>query len=242
MQKAMIFDIRRNSLADGPGIRTTVFFKGCGMRCEWCHNPESQLAEPQILFYREKCVGCGRCKGITAKDADFHCLYGAMEICGREYEADELFEVIAEDKAFYENSGGGVTFSGGECMLWADFLEQVLKRCKDNSIHTAVDTAGFVPWEQFERVLPYTDLFLYDIKTADVRLHQKFTGVPNGLILSNLKKLFERGANIIIRIPVIPGVNADEQEMRKIADVLSGYRLAGVELLPYHKMGEHKFD
>lgn len=130
MINATIFDIQRNSYVDGPGIRTTVFFKGCNLRCKWCHNPESQSAKPQIMFYKEKCTCCGRCKGITAENSDFVCFCGAKEICGREYTVDEVFDVIRKDKDFYDNSGGGVTFSGGECMLQIDFLCEVLKKCK----------------------------------------------------------------------------------------------------------------
>ncbi len=140
--KAVIFDIQRNSFVDGPGIRTTVFFKGCNLRCKWCHNPESQSSEPEIMFYADKCTGCGRCRGITAADTDFVCFNDAKQICGREYTADEVFAEIVKDKTFYENSGGGATFSGGECMLQIDFLCEILKKCKENGIHTAVDTAG----------------------------------------------------------------------------------------------------
>lgn len=241
MQKAMIFDIQNGSTVDGPGIRTTVFFKGCHLRCRWCHNPESQLPQAQILFDPTRCAGCGRCRGITPKSTDFLCFYGAKRICGKEYTVDGLFEIIARDKAFYRNSGGGVTFSGGECMLYPDFLAEILKRCRANGIHTAVDTAGFVPWKSFAQVLPDTDLFLYDIKTIRNELHQKYTGAPNREILDNLKKLFEAGAGIYIRIPVIPGVNDSTEEMQQIKQFLLPYHPQKIELLPYHRMGEHKY-
>jgi len=241
MRKAVIFDIQRGSTVDGPGIRTTVFFKGCNLGCKWCHNPESRSAEPQIMFFVDRCRGCGRCEGITAADADFVCFYGAKKICGREYSADELFDILAKDKLFYENSGGGVTFSGGECMLRADFLSEILKKCKEAGIGTAIDTAGYVPWEAFEKVMPYADIFLYDIKSPDNEIHRKYTGVPNGLILSNLSSLLERGAKVLIRIPVITGVNDSIEDMKKVRELLAGYRTLGVELMPYHKMGEHKY-
>ena len=241
--KALIFDIQRNSYVDGPGIRTTVFFKGCNLRCKWCHNPESQSFEKQIMFYKDKCIGCGRCKDLTVDDADFICYNDAKEICGREYTVNEVFDEIVKDKAYYETSGGGVTFSGGECMLQIDFLAEILKKCKTNCLHTAVDTAGNVKWESFEKILPYTDLILYDIKSFTENLHIEGTGVSNRLILENLKKLSESfNGDIIIRIPVITGFNNEIKEMQKIANFLKHIRINMVELLPYHKMGEHKYE
>lgn len=243
IMKATIFDIQRNSFVDAPGIRTTVFFKGCNLKCKWCHNPESQSAQPQILFYKNKCTGCGRCKNITADDTDFICFNDAKEICGKIYTVDEVLHDVIKDKAFYETSGGGVTFSGGECMLQIDFLKDILKKCKENGIHTAVDTAGNVPWKSFEKIMPHTDLFLYDVKCVSERLHIDGTDVSNKLILENLKKLSDNfGGDIIIRIPVMKGFNDDVGEMRKIADFLKDIRIKTVELLPYHKMGEHKYD
>ena len=241
--KATIFDIQRNSFVDGPGIRTTVFFKGCNLKCKWCHNPESQIFEKQIMFYKNKCTGCGRCKDLTVKDENFICFSDAKEICGKEYNVDQLLEEILKDKPFYENSGGGVTFSGGECMLQFDFLLEILKKCKENGIHTAVDTAGNVPWEYFEKVMMYTNLFLYDVKCFSEALHIDGTGVSNKRILENLEKLSESfGGDIIIRIPVITGFNDNEEEMQKIALFLKSIRYSDIELLPYHKMGEHKYD
>ena len=249
--KATIFDIVRNSYVDGPGIRTTVFFKGCNLHCIWCHNPESQSPKAELLFYSNRCSGCGRCKEkcpYSLKKCDLcgscslYCPQDAREICGKEYTAADIMKEILKDKTFYENSGGGVTFSGGECMLQIDFLEEILKECKNNGIHTAIDTAGHVPYEYFKRVLPYTDLFLYDIKCFDNEKHKKFTGVKNELILKNLKMLIEDGGAVNIRIPIIPDINDSIEEMRAIRDFLSAcnYR-ESVELLPYHAMGEHKY-
>lgn len=238
----IIFDIQRNSFVDGPGIRTTVFFKGCNLKCAWCHNPESQSKSPQIMFYKNRCTGCGRCKGLTVNDTDFVCFNGAKEICGKEYTADEVLNIILKDKSYYENSSGGVTFSGGECMLQTDFLCELMKKCKENGIHTAIDTAGNIPWEYFEKVLPFCDLFLYDIKIFDSEKHKKYTSVGNELILDNLKKLFARGADVWIRIPVIAGVNDTADEMLEIKKFLNPYNPLKIELLPYHKMGEHKYD
>ena len=251
MKTATIFDIQRSSFVDGPGIRTTVFFKGCNLHCAWCHNPESQCAARQLLFYRTKCTGCGKCKkkcphGLASCDlcgaCALYCAHDAREICGRDYSVDEVLREILKDKPFYENSGGGVTFSGGECMLQIDFLEELLKECKQNGIHTAVDTAGHLPWNAFERILPYTDLFLYDLKCADGETHKRYTGVDNRLILDNLKKLLSSGAPLWIRIPVIPEVNGTKEEMTAIRELLHPLgRPEKIELLPYHAMGEHKY-
>lgn len=241
--KAIIFDIERNSFVDGPGIRTTVFFKGCNLRCKWCHNPESQNRYKEILFYKNKCSGCNRCKNITPDDEKFLCYNGAKEICGKEYSVDQVFKEIIKDKSFYETSGGGVTFSGGECLLQSDFLAEILKRCKDFGIHTAVDTAGNVKWDVFEKVIPYTDLFLYDVKCISEDMHIKYTGTTNKLILENLVKLSEKfKGQIIIRIPIIGGVNDDEDELKKIYKFLNKIKITKVELLPYHMMGEHKYE
>lgn len=241
--KTVIFDIERNSFVDGPGIRTTVFFKGCNLMCKWCHNPESQNCEKEILFYKNKCTDCGRCKELTVDDENFLCFNDAKEICGKEYTADEVFAEVIKDKAFYETSGGGVTFSGGECMLQTDFLLEILKKCKENGIHTAVDTAGHIPWESFEKILPFTDLFLYDIKAMNEEIHKEYTGVTNTRILENLKKLLKSDVDVWVRIPVISGVNDIEDEMQKIKSFfdINGYP-EKVELLPYHAMGEHKYE
>lgn len=249
--KATIFDIERNSYVDGPGIRTTVFFKGCNLRCAWCHNPESQSPKPQMMFYKNKCTGCGKCKEKCPNALEkcelcgkctIYCPHDAREICGKEYTVDEVMREILKDKVFYENSGGGVTFSGGECMLQIDFLEEILKVCKENGIHTAVDTAGHVPYEYFERILPYTNLFLYDVKCYDSEKHKKYTGVRNELILENLKKLLATGKSVWVRIPIIPTVNDTLEEIQRIKAYISSCgKPEKIELLPYHAMGEHKY-
>ena len=238
--KALIFDVVRSSFVDGPGIRTTVFFKGCNLRCAWCHNPESQSGSKELFFYKDKCTGCGRCEGLSLDDEDFICLGDAKEICGKEYSVDEAFSEIVKDKSYYETSGGGVTFSGGECMLQIDFLLEILKRCKECGIHTAVDTAGHLPFEYFERIMPYTDLFLYDVKTLDTEVHKKYSGVGNELILENLKKLLKSHVCVWVRVPVISGVNDGEGERIKAFFKENGIP-EKIELLPYHAMGEHKY-
>ncbi len=240
--KATIFDIQRNSFVDGPGIRTTVFFKGCNLRCAWCHNPESQNGEKEILFYREKCTGCGRCSDLTTDSTEFICYYDAKEICGKTYTTDEVMREILKDKAYYDASGGGATFSGGECMLQIEFLEEILKKCMENGVNTAVDTAGNVPFEYFEKIMPYTDLFLYDVKAIDSAVHKKYTGVGNELILKNLKNLFEKKANVCVRIPIIGGVNDGDDEFEKMKNFFAESGLPNsLEVLPYHAMGEHKY-
>ena len=251
MNKAIFFDIQRNSFVDGPGIRTTVFFKGCNLKCAWCHNPESQSAKPQMMFYKDKCTGCGKCKSVCPYHLEqcelcgkctLYCPVDARKVCGKEHTVDEVLKEVLKDKAFYETSGGGVTFSGGECMLQIDFLAEILKKCKENGIHTAVDTAGHIPFESFEKILPYTDLFLYDIKIFDSQKHKQYVGVVNELNLENLKKLFERKAKLWIRIPIIPDVNDSIEEIQKIKDFLKTIGTAEkIELLPYHAMGENKY-
>ena len=249
---AEIFNIQQVSFVDGPGIRTTVFFKGCNLRCAWCHNPESQCMTRQLLVHKEKCVGCGKCEQICPHQLQTcdgcgtcvsACLHDARELCGKEMSAEEVFTQIVKDRVFYETSGGGVTFSGGECMLQIDCLSEILQMCKKSGIHTAVDTAGDVPWTYFERVLPYTDLFLYDLKTMDCEIHKEYTGVGNVRILDNLAKLLQAKNPLWVRVPIIPGVNDTEQEMKKIKAFFeeNGYP-EKTQLLPYHKMGEHKYE
>ena len=251
MITATIFDIQRSSYVDGPGIRTTVFFKGCNLHCAWCHNPESQSEKPQMLFYRNKCTGCGKCREKCPNALEkcelcgrcsLFCPHDAREICGREYTVDEVMREIVKDKAFYETSGGGVTFSGGECMLQIDFLEEILRKCKNAGIHTAVDTAGHVPYKRFEQIIPYTDLFLYDVKCFDSEKHSRYIGVGNELILENLKRLLSTNKPVWIRIPIIGAVNDTEEELQSIKRYLSSCgKPEKVELLPYHAMGEHKY-
>jgi pyruvate formate lyase activating enzyme len=183
---------------------------------------------------REKCVGCGDC-------AD-SCYANALKLVGQEVPAERIMEEILTDRMYYQQSGGGVTFSGGECMLQIDFLEAILKECKNNGVHTAVDTAGHVPFECFEQIIPYTDLFLYDVKCYDSDKHRQYTGASNELILSNLGRLLKMGIAIWVRIPIIPTVNDSEEEMLNIKKfIISCGSPEKIELLPYHAMGEHKY-
>ena len=250
--KGNIFDIQKFSSIDGPGVRTTVFFKGCNLSCAWCHNPESQSPHAEMMFYKGKCTGCGKCVSVCPNGQSectlcgkctIYCPARAKEVVGRGYSLDELFEEIDGDRAFYDVSGGGVTFSGGECMLQIDFLCEILKKCKENGISTAVDTAGHLPFEYFERVMPFCDLFLYDVKCFDRDRHKEYVGVYNDLILSNLEKLLKADAPLWVRVPIIPTVNDSTEEIKQIKDfIYSNGRPQKVELLAYHSMGEYKYD
>ena len=244
----MVFDIAHSSFVDGPGLRTTVFFKGCNLRCDWCHNPESQNHAPCKMFYADKCIGCGACKSVCpspkkcllcGRCGDV-CPTGAVSVCGKRRSVRDILSEVLRDRDFY-GLDGGVTFSGGECMLQIDFLETLLKACKEKELHTCVDTAGNVPFALFERVLPFTDLFLYDIKAVSPEKHLAWTGADNAQLLSNFKRLYALGVKILVRVPVIPERNGDMEEMRKIAEFLAGYPEVPVELLAYHRLGESKY-
>ena len=240
--EGVVFDIQRFSVHDGPGIRTTVFMKGCPLRCGWCHNPEGLKMQKEVQFFREECIGCGRCRGEKTETAAEKCPAGALKICGEKIPADDLMEKILQDRDFYSPEGG-VTFSGGECLLQADFVAEMLKRLKALGISGCVDTCGCVPWENIQKTLPYTDRYLYDIKCADPLLHEKHTGKGNALILENLQKLSASGARLWIRTPVIPGVNDTEKEMAAIAGILKN--TPGIEkitLMPYHTLGKSKYE
>ena len=223
-----IFDIKRFAVHDGPGIRTTVFLKGCPLRCAWCHNPESQEREPVTVDIMRKVNG----KSVPGK-----------KVYGERMEVDSLVEILLRDAHFYEESGGGVTFSGGEPLMQAEGLFQLLEACKQHGIHTTVDTSGYANWEEFDRIRSLTDLFLFDLKNMDPELHREYTGVDNGTILSNADKLLEMGARLIFRIPVIPGINTTENEISGMVGFLKerAEKMTEVHLLPYHRIAENKY-
>ena len=236
-----IFDIQRFSVHDGPGIRTTVFMKGCPLRCQWCHNPEGLSKALQLQFWEETCVACGACGQRTQLSDAEKCPANALRVCGRVANEDEILQTVLRDQVFYADQGG-VTFSGGECLLQADFVASVIRLAKAQNIHTAIDTCGYVPWSEIEKTLECCDLYLYDVKCFTPSLHKKFTGVDNAVILENLQRLAGCGKDIWIRIPVIPTFNDDPAEMEAIAGILAPLSCVNrVTLMPYHVLGASKY-
>ena len=223
MSLVTVFDVKRFAVHDGPGIRTTVFLKGCPMDCWWCHNPESRKSDPEVVIYKRR---------LGEKEIDYKHTYGkSMAI-------NELLYEIKKDILFHEESGGGVTFSGGEPLYQPQALLEILKLCKEKGIHTTVDTCGYAQWKYYERIIPFTDLFLFDLKLLDPEKHEKFTGVKNKLILTNLKRLVNNGVNVELRIPVIPGVNDSQEEINIfIQFILNTFTaIPKIHLLPYHNI------
>ena len=262
MTTGMIFDIKRYAINDGPGIRTAVFFKGCPLECWWCHNPEGQSGQPQLMFRSNRCNSSKACLQVCPRDAiswndgsitDWEacddcgkcaevCYAGARELVGRKVTIDQLLAEIMRDIPFYDQSGGGVTFTGGEPIYQKEFLGEALLACKQQQIHTAVDTCGHSSWVNFKALLPLVDLFLFDVKIMDNNQHIKYTSISNRQILINLLKLSETGAHIIVRIPLIPGINDDNENLDECASFLSTLpSLDGVALMPYHDIGLTKY-
>lgn len=257
-----VFDIQRCSVHDGPGIRTTVFLKGCRLRCRWCCNPESQRMEPELLFQPEKCIGCGACVSACPRGASLYadgrvtllrdrcegcgacidgCFADARTLKGTFMTAEDVTAEALRDRAFYESSGGGVTFSGGEPLLQSAFVRQVMAECKAHGVNTAIETCGQAPWEAFENVLPYTDLFLYDVKHLDSEKHLRFTGMGNRQIQENLRRLAQEGAEIVIRVPVIPTFNMDRRVLGDIVGLAAELGVSQVDFLPYHRYASGKY-
>lgn len=260
-----ISNIQRFSVHDGPGIRTLVFFLGCPLRCKWCQNPENLKAQPQLTYNRQDCIGCGECLKVCPQDAisvdqkgriqtDRNrceacgrcvevCFPGARSICGTSYTVEGCFKEILKDRVFYRNSGGGVTLSGGEPTMYPDFVSRLLELCQEEGIYTAIETCGHTNWKSLERVARFTDLFLYDIKAIDPEKHRRWTGVDNRRILSNARRLARMKKKMIVRVPLIPGVNDNEQEFRRIVEFAKSLEtVKTMHLLPFHHIGKSKYE
>ena len=227
--KGLVFNIKRYAIHDGPGIRVTVFLKGCTLECWWCHNPEG--ISPEVEYIE-------RIDRIGEKE------FKVKEKVGKEYSIEDILEILSKEKVFIEESGGGVTFSGGEPLNQIDFLEEALTECKKEGVHTAVDTSGLIAESKLKKIMPITDLFLFDLKQLDTEKHKRYTGVHNKQILSNYNYLLGEGKDVILRIPVIPGYNDDEKHLKDLKDYLYNHtrsNLKRVDLLPYHRIGSSKY-
>lgn len=263
MTKGLIFNIQKFSIHDGPGIRTTIFLKGCPLRCKWCANPESQSANVQILWDQKKCVQCLQCvkscmhQAISCREGEIHideelcqgclncvstCLQSALSNEGETKEIEEIVRIALQDKDFYEESGGGITISGGEGMSQPDFLKELVKELKKHNLHLAIETTGYIPKETFHELAPLFDLLLFDVKHYDTNRHFEGTGVHNEQIINNLKWATHQGLEILPRIPVIPGFNNSIQDAAGLASLLTEIGLKKVQLLPFHQFGERKYE
>lgn len=258
---ALIFNIQRFSVNDGPGIRTNVFFKGCPLNCLWCHNPESKSTKPDLGFIASKCIGCGHCltqcpghchtmengehvidrsKCLACRACERFCA-GALEIMGREMTVDEVLGEVMKDEIFYKTSNGGMTVSGGEPMIQFPFITELLRAAKEKGLTCCMETCGFVAWARFEEIMPYVDLFLYDIKETDPARHREYTGADNALILENLRKLDGAGAKTVLRCPIIPGLNDRVDHFAAVAHLADSLKnVQGIDVEPYHPLGKTK--
>ena len=266
-RKALIFNIQKYNLYDGPGIRTLVFFKGCPLRCLWCSNPEGQVRAYQILFKKDRCVNCGACAAVCpagvhvmadsrheirrevecvgCRACEKACTQTALSISGEYRTISEIMEVIEEDRPFYQSSGGGVTLGGGEVLMQPEAAVNLLTTCKERGINTAIETCGYARAEVVRRAAEVTDLFLFDVKHMNSDRHYQLTGVRNELILENLRWLLENRCNVKVRVPLLRGVNDSESDIETMVRFLAPYKdhrnCKGIDLLPYHKMGVNKY-
>lgn len=258
----IVFDIQKFCLNDGPGIRTTVFLKGCPLKCVWCHNPESQAKSFELMFRKDKCLFCGKCVSSCKRKCHgfengehvfqrekcvgcFSCVTvgcDALKRVGREVTLDEVLSEALKDKIFYEQSGGGITLSGGEPLFQTDFSIELLKKAKENGLHTAIETCGYASKNDVERIAEYADLILFDYKETDGKSHERFTGVDNSVILENLSLLNSLNKEIVLRCPIVPGCNDRDDHFLGIATVANKFKqIRRIELEPYHSLGEGKY-
>ena len=268
-RKALIFNIQKYNMYDGPGVRTLIFFKGCPLRCKWCSNPEGQLRPFQVLYKRDLCIHCGQCvpvcpvgihkiapgsrlhemdrnvECIGCRKCEEACTATALKVVGEQKTISELLDIIEEDRPFYETSGGGITLGGGECLMQPEAALNLLVACKQRGIHTAIETCGYARPEVLEKFAAFTDLFLFDVKHMDSDAHYAMTGVRNESILTNVQWLFENRYNVKIRVPLVKGFNDSEENFRQLLQFLQPYRdyknFKGLDILPYHKMGVNKY-
>ncbi|HEX7556442.1 MAG TPA: glycyl-radical enzyme activating protein [Leptolinea sp.] len=263
--KGLVFDLQRFSIHDGPGIRTVIFLKGCPLQCLWCCNPESQSMQPEVEFRSSLCQHCGDCITACPENAinpnilieasikiDREkctlcgvcvqvCPNSALHISGEWVETTELVQQYLKDADIYRRSAGGVTLSGGEPLAQPEFSEQILSQLYDRNIHTAIETTGFAPWESLEALIPLTNLFLFDLKHFDSQKHTRLTGIPNEQILSNLERLVNSSAKIILRIPVIPGLNDEPENVAEMVELGKRLSLPEIHLMPFHQFGKDKY-
>ncbi|MGQ9682793.1 MAG: glycyl-radical enzyme activating protein [Anaerolineae bacterium] len=263
MVQGLITNVQRFSIHDGPGIRTTVFFKGCPLRCFWCHNPETWVFAPEVQLYPARCLGCGACVERCSHGAQLlvegerrylreqcvacgacvdTCYAEALVLCGRWWTPEALLAEVLKDRAFYEQSGGGVTLSGGEPLLQQEFVRAFLPLCKGAGLHTAIETSACAPWRELEALLPWLDLAMVDLKHMDAEAHRRATGASNRRILANLRRLAAAGLPLIVRTPVVPGVNDTVEAIAGIARFVAELpSLLYYELMPFHRLAEAKF-
>jgi len=262
IKKGVVFDIKRFAVDDGPGIRTTVFLKGCPLRCWWCHNPEGQLQTSELMFRKTRCTRCYECVENCPKHAlSFNgrrlvidrkrcnlcgicaekCPTDVIAFLGKELTVKEVMREVDKDSPFYDESKGGVTISGGEPLMQIDFLDSLLTECKTRGIRTAVDTSGYAPWRDVKEIADKVDLFLYDFKLIDEKMHRKYTGVSNKWILDNFRRLAESGSDLFVRFVVVPGINDDDDNVSETAEFIESCAVKQVCLLPYHRAGIEKY-
>jgi pyruvate formate lyase activating enzyme len=264
-QNALVTNIQGYSIHDGPGIRTVVFLKGCGLECRWCSNPECISRDPEVGLVKNLCTLCGKCADVCPAGALVYeeeklpvidrvlctgcgicssaCTYGALVLYGRSMSAAEIFDAVSRDKMFYDASGGGVTVSGGEALLHPRLVRDLFEKCRRAGIHTCIETSGYAAGPALEQVIPYTDYILYDLKLIDPETHRRYTGKPNGLILSNAKIAAASGVETLFRMPLVPGVNDSPRNIGETADFLRGLgkNALRIELMPYHRLGIGKY-